>query len=302
MTHLTFFKERLKSVRWPMLVTLLLLAVIASQLATLFWQLMEPGRALPQPLVATQVVSGDGDAARLLQSNLYTIQKANLFGRAAVIKKATAVPAVRRSEAAPDTRLKLVLTGIFSNADEALGLAIIRSDRGDEKSYGVGDELPGGATLKEVHTSWIVLLHKGRYETLKFVEDKNVTRLLKESVNQAAATSYDYRQDAQMSELLAEVREEILSDPLSMIDMIQFRPASNNGKQVGFEITLTDSADMLRAVGLQNDDIITAINGIELTNNQAGNKAMRLLRKAQQLQLDITRQGEPMNFHFQLGG
>ncbi len=285
-----------------MLVTLLLLAIIASQLAKLFWLLMEPDRPLPAPLVATHVVRGEDDAARLLQSNLYTIQKANLFGRAVVIKQATDVPVARPSEVAPDTRLNLVLTGIFSNEDEALGLAIIRSDRGDEKSYAVGDELPGGATLKEVHSGWIVLLHKGRYETLKFVEDKSVTRLLKASVDQSAATPLDFRQDAQVSELLAEVREEILNDPLSMIDMIQFRPASQNGKQIGFKITLTDNAELLREIGLQSDDIITAINGIKLTNNQAGNKAMRLLRKVQQLQLDILRQGEPLNFMFQLGG
>ena len=58
---------------------------------------------------------------------------------------------------APDTQLKLTLRGVFScdNKEEARG--IVADPKGNEESYGIGDAIPGNATLSEVYPDRVIL-------------------------------------------------------------------------------------------------------------------------------------------------
>ncbi|MRI34632.1 hypothetical protein EOPP23_16740 [Endozoicomonas sp. OPT23] len=84
----------------------------------------------------------------------------------------------------PKTRLNLTLRGALgelgSRTDEAS--AIIQSSSQD-KLYGIGDTLPGGATLKEIHSDHVVLNRGGQLETLSFPEAAKDSRALQEYRN-----------------------------------------------------------------------------------------------------------------------
>lgn len=74
-------------------------------------------------------------------------------------------------ESLPETQLKLVLRGAFAAADENEAGAIIEDERQIAEQYGVGDELPGNATLNAVYTDRVVLARNGLLETLYFPDD-----------------------------------------------------------------------------------------------------------------------------------
>ena len=84
----------------------------------------------------------------------------------------------------PKTRLNLTLRGAIgelgSRKDEAS--AIIQSNSQD-KLYGIGDTLPGGATLKEIHGDHVILNRGGQLETLSFPEAAKDSRALQEYRN-----------------------------------------------------------------------------------------------------------------------
>lgn len=81
---------------------------------------------------------------------------------------------VPKQQHIPKTNLKLVLKGTFSHTDsEQAGALIATSKRERAKLYAVDDKLPGNATLKEVHSSHVVLSRGGRLEKLLFL--RNIT-------------------------------------------------------------------------------------------------------------------------------
>lgn len=65
------------------------------------------------------------------------------------------------------TQLQLKLLGVFllSRTSE-YAYAIIQTEDGQQKKYRPGEDLPGGATLKTIERSRVVLLHDNRQEFL----------------------------------------------------------------------------------------------------------------------------------------
>jgi general secretion pathway protein C len=76
-------------------------------------------------------------------------------------------PATPPSRNLKKTRLSLSLNGIINADNPESSVAIIAGDRNQpESAYKVGDSLPGGAVLKEVHLDHVVLLNRGSKESL----------------------------------------------------------------------------------------------------------------------------------------
>lgn len=75
--------------------------------------------------------------------------------------------------AVSETPLQLKLLGVFllSQVPENTSV-IIQADDGQQKKYRPGDELPGGATLKTVEYSRVVIEHNHRQEFLALERNK----------------------------------------------------------------------------------------------------------------------------------
>ena len=115
---------------------------------------------------------GGAEAAASGVSDMQAVAALHLLGDMA---KAPAKPKKREAPVpleAPETRLKLTLHGVFAAEDAQEAWAIVGDARGQERHYGIGDQLPGGAELREVYIDRILLQHDGRYETLRLPEDQ----------------------------------------------------------------------------------------------------------------------------------
>ena len=141
------------------LVNLLLLALLAQAIASLTWQIIEDDEQPVQTRSVAPVVNRPAQQSAILMAQ--RIANSHLFGRANV--KAAA----ERGTTAPETKLNLLLSGVIASPDERSAVAFIRAGKGSvEKAYGVGDNLPGGAILKEVYEERILLEYRGRMENL----------------------------------------------------------------------------------------------------------------------------------------
>ncbi|WP_062266740.1 type II secretion system protein N [Endozoicomonas arenosclerae] len=88
---------------------------------------------------------------------------------------------VKETADIPKTRLNLVLRGALGERDQKNknSSAIIQGSNQD-KLYGIGDTLPGGAILREVHRDHVVLSRNGQLETLYFPDAGKDDRALQE--------------------------------------------------------------------------------------------------------------------------
>ncbi|WP_434002821.1 type II secretion system protein N [Endozoicomonas sp.] len=88
----------------------------------------------------------------------------------------------------PKTRLNLVLRGAVGERGQKNknSSAIIQGSNQD-KLYAIGDTLPGGAILREVHSDHVILSRNGQLETLYFPDAGKDDRALQEFKSPADA-------------------------------------------------------------------------------------------------------------------
>ena len=68
--------------------------------------------------------------------------------------------------------LDVELVGIMYSANEKESQVIIRAGGGEEKSYLIGDTLPGGAVIKRISEKGVVVLHNGALESLSLPKNE----------------------------------------------------------------------------------------------------------------------------------
>jgi len=149
------------------------LLVLASSyaFARITWLFISPASALP-PLAAPAV----GDMRAVSQgrereaADIRTIKRWALFGDE---PRQQARPQQPQEIKAPETKLNLALLGVFvaENAENSSAIVGEARGRGEAKRYGIGDRLPGTATLEGVFPDRILLRRNGRAETLTFSKE-----------------------------------------------------------------------------------------------------------------------------------
>lgn len=258
----------------------LLILLLTATLAELTWQLM-PAPALQAPPLRTTggalqaasptAASGGGDIATL-----------HLFG-----EKSSRPAPVQRPVEAPETRLQLILRGVFASDDAAAAGAIIAERNGKESFYGVGDQLPGGAVLKTVYEDRIVLMRSGRLETLRMPREEVAAgrRQTPRSVGAGSAGGAE--------QSLRELRDMVLDNPQQLADKVQLRPHTEGGRMVGYQVRPGRDARFLSRFGLQAGDVVTAVNGTRLDSPARGLSILRSLARSDRVRLEIKRNGVP---------
>jgi general secretion pathway protein C len=100
-------------------------------------------------------------AQQFTTPDLNRVSQAHLFGR-------LGVAAPTQSSELPSTQLQWVLQGVFTGGSPQEGSAIILAGEQSAQLYKTEQQLPGGATLTEVHADHVVLNLGGRLEKLRF--------------------------------------------------------------------------------------------------------------------------------------
>ncbi|WP_126452299.1 type II secretion system protein N [Sulfuriflexus mobilis] len=85
----------------------------------------------------------------------------HLFGNAGLVAVSKG-PTV-----APETKLNLLLRGVIASPEQVNAVAIVADgNKAEDKAYGIGDSLPGGAEVKEIYSDRVIIEYRGRAETL----------------------------------------------------------------------------------------------------------------------------------------
>lgn len=254
----------------PDISSAILIIANAHILALITWMLLsdqEPVTVAPLPTAKTlpQAVN---------QQAFHELTNAHLFG---IMGKTGPVTTTK----VPETRLNLILKGIL--ADEPMqnaSVIISRSKGGKEEVYGLGDKMPGGIIIKEIHSEHIILLRQGQLETLRLIKESGVGKASsKRSVTTSGAES------------LKNIRQKITTNPASFMEYATPVVVREAGRQIGYRLQPKTNKNLLAETGIQPTDVITSINGIKLNNPKNSMDALKKIRTANEINVMVQRNG-----------
>lgn len=264
----------------PSLFTIILIIACSYTLSKITWSLI-PGDESSAPS-SFQPKTGIKQASKKYNE----ITDAHLFG----IFQQTA--SKTKQTVAPETRLNLQLKGVLATNPMEYGSAIIsKGKNGKEDTYALGDKV-SSATVKEIYADRVILERAGKLETLRMPKDDNGSLITSSA---RAPTSI---RDSSPGAVLSDIRSQILKNPTSFGKYAIPIPYNENGRLRGYRLQPQGDRSLFDKVGLDPNDVIVAVNGVELNNPTKGLKALRSLQSAKSIDLTVLRNGAELPLHF----
>ncbi len=229
-------------------------------------------------------------------------------GRAPTMSEEEAAEALAGIEkGAPQTRLPLRLRGVVAASEAGLGQAVIEHQN-QQDLYQVGDDLPvrGSVVLAKVLPSLVVLDNDGRYEVLKLFEETELTRQAAAVTQQASRVrpveaetsvseeSISVQGSADSGQIAARYRERLYEDPESLADVVLVSAVREGGSVRGYRVMPGKAADEFAALGFEAGDVVTAVNGLSLSEPANTMRLYQAMRSATSASFDLERNGSSM--------
>jgi len=225
------------------------------------------------------------------RSNL--LRDFHLFGQEGAIKKVQ----LNEATVAPETRLRLLLKGVFTSENGGQAGAIVEEIGKNANYYQVGETLPGNAVLEEVFSDRILLRRNGGLETLTF-EDKNINatnRIAAGAIsdsNRNIITGTD-RQVSSPEEFMSEATRRLADNPEQALGSVGLKASSGGYVYQG-------GNPMLAGLNLQKGDVIKSVNGHALGDVKKDKALMKSFYEQGSLEVEIARDGASFYINYPL--
>ena len=211
------------------------------------------------------------------------VGKSNIFGKGAKVVKKKAK--VRK------TRLNIKLIGVFSA--EETGRAIIEF-KGEQKAYGLGEEIDGvNAEVISINNNYVEILRDGVKESIEID-----SRTIKGEFGlkyKKRDDDIEYKAGGQVSRNVSLFKNEIINSPLDAVKKIKYIPVNVNGSFIGYRVFSGDKFNsFIESMGLEEGDLFTSINGIELRSVEEAQSAVLNMGSSSNIQIGIERDGKPL--------
>ncbi|MDH5710358.1 MAG: type II secretion system protein GspC [Gammaproteobacteria bacterium] len=282
--------------RLPVVLNVVLIIGCAQLLSEAIWMLVDDTNNRITSVIApvNTTIARKPDNANKSQQAFRTLSSAHVFG------VAETKTAEIKSDDAPDTKLNLVLRGVLSAGTPEIASAIIaRGENGPEEIYGIGDKIPGGVTLREIHPEHVILEIQGRIEALRMEKNKDTDAIITEP-SLTTPSSPVQPLSVSASNALKDIRQDLTNNPASFSKYAMPVVVRENGQQIGYRLQPQENSDLLIQAGLEPSDVITSINGTKLDNMQNSMKVLNELRSANQVSITVKRNGAEIPLNIQL--
>ncbi len=207
----------------------------------------------------------------------------DLFGEPAASIPIVAAPVQQASGA-------LKLKGVMGGGAEVF--AIIADEQGRERVYRLGDSLPDGGTVEEIEARRVIVARDGRREALEMPRATSASASASAASTPARASpSPANLPGIRGFELPSGISAASLQQPRStateIADQITVLPVAGGG----FRVRPGRDAALFGQLGLQVNDIVTAVNGQPLTSEEDARALFADVMRSGELSITINRQG-----------
>ena len=257
-------------------------------------------------------------APSLSQASIDTILKRNLFNSDGEVEDTATEEKKGDEEKSAEvvkSDLPVKLLGTIYGGDPFSGIALVENEtKKTVNSFMVGDILTKDATVKgEVHQERIIVDHNNRLEFIE-VTTEGLNRSRRHSKKPAsteptiapiatAPPPDNYKEDGLERKghdtVMTDVyRKRLLTtDFAKVLQDAKATPNMVDGELRGFESWTRIRQDSIyEKAGLKNDDIITEVNGVPLTDTAQAIRLLQSLRNESDIEVRILRGGSPQKF------
>jgi len=267
----------------PAWISLLLVIVIAWQLAQVAWMLV-PAPSAGDPIETSTQILADRSAGNVT-ADANAISGAHIFGVADRDDFAPP-PVTEEIENLRDTRLtSLSLKGTIASNPTELAMAIIADSDNEEKVYAVGDPVTSGAKLHAVYADRVVLNENGVLTNLKLPKEFPATT---PSVARRNSTISSRASTSGRS-----IRSAVTQNVTKLADVIRPTPYFVNGQQQGYRVYPGRNRAQFTALGLRPGDLIKDIDGQALNDPTQAMQIFQSLGSSDQVSVTVERNGQP---------
>ena len=267
----------------PQWVSVLLVVIIAWQLAKIIWMLV-PGPSAGDPVTApanAPVTMGQSNSSADAQA----IVTAHIFGEADPDME-PATPVVEEADNLQDTRLtNLSLKGTIAATLTEMAIAIIADGRDEEKVYSIGESVTAGANLHAVYADRVVLNENGVLTNLKLPKDF--------PEGSAPVTRRNTTTSSRATTGTQSIQAVVAQNVSRLADVIRPTPYFVNGQQQGYRVYPGRDRQQFAALGLRPGDLIKDIDGQALNDPEQAMQIFQSLDSADQVSVTVERNGQP---------
>ncbi|MEY3017471.1 MAG: hypothetical protein RL336_606 [Pseudomonadota bacterium] len=275
-------------------------------LAKSSWTLLPIDIPLPSQLPVTASLEAGESGEKNVDLN--ALVSAKWFGQTS----ADAVNALQESlqptltvaEAeAVESSLRINLLGVIL-ADDAKLSRVIVDQQGSHQQFAIGETLPVGRNVKlaKVLSDRIIVDNAGRYEYIALYESdqKALGRVAAAPVPDVDEASepddvfIDLSNDTDISGMLAEVKQKVISDPSSLSQLVNIGPQYEDGELVGYALSPGQMRKEFNQLGLKAGDILVSVNGMPLNTPEALPQVMAAMQSGM-VELELLRDGGSVN-------
>ncbi|VAX14505.1 hypothetical protein MNBD_GAMMA24-883 [hydrothermal vent metagenome] len=259
-----------------LVVNMALITLVSWLVAGLTWQLIPSDTVTSQPELLTRMPVGKKSA----QPSMANVVLLHLMGES----KQSLIRQSNGPIKAPDTHLQLALHGVFACTNPELSLAIIAEKKGKDKTYHQGESLPNGVLLHKIYEDRVILSRNGKFETLRLIRKQ---ANIKVRSSPSLPVSGELHHSARIDQLKKNYRR----DPQSLWKQIRISPVMKNGRIEGYRFSHNDRR-LMKDLGIQPQDVITAINGTPVTDTASLMEMMGRIGNMNELNLTLRRNGQ----------
>lgn len=270
----------------PSWVSLLLVVVIAWQLAKLVWMLV------PAPAAGDAVVTparvATSSAASDTSTEVSAISAAHIFGIAAAEGETAAEVVPEEFEDLRDTNLSnLSLKGTIASYPAELSVAIIADGGNKEEVYMIGSAVTNGAKLHAVYADRVVLNENGVLTNLKLPKDfpeGSPTMARRDTTETFRETTVEDTQS---------IQSVVAQNVSQLSDVIRPTPYFVDGQQQGYRVYPGRNRAQFTALGLRPGDLVKDIDGQSLNDPTQAMKIFQTLGSSSEVSVTVERNGQP---------
>jgi type II secretory pathway component PulC len=220
-----------------------------------------------------------------------------------------AVPTQSSKQLPPDQTqpflppLNIKLRGIISVDDESNNIAIIADTKTTEQqNYKPGDTIEDARLIKVLPNKAIFIRSNGQQETL-YMQEKDLES--DPALAQARTHWINVVKKAQENLFLvdAEVFIDVVKNVAQLIDTLNLTTVYQKGKNIGCRVGNIESSSLGIAMGLEPYDIITNIDGYNLSSTDLRYAAYSSVIKkifGQTVVVDVIREEQPLKISYKL--
>ncbi len=224
------------------------------------------------------------------------------------------------SDDGPKSELDAVLISTSVASDPAWSTALISVSSGPREVYRRNEELLT-ATIVDIRAPWldetgshhparVVVIRDGRREYLEVGEapkpgarrkgDKKEAKASKKPKRKSGRHTWDGIHDLGGGKYSVEQSE--IDYALANLDKLsreaRIVPNFADGQTNGFKVFSIRRSSALRKMGLKNNDVLTSVNGFDLSDTEKALEIYSKLQSDKSFSLEILRNGEPMTLEY----